>query len=629
MTETKSVGEETPTRKTARKPVPNRQRGSPVEVSRVTKSTSANTIEATEADSDGEAVISIHSDSDDKSFPEFASQVRKVGGSRHTPVKPKRRDAKGKSRAIVRSEDDQSEPDIEVAQAKKKSSGTRGKSTSQNVLQEELEGEDEEFPSISELAASTVQVKGPAVTHVDKKISVRGTKRKTEIQEHAEGDHDSGVEEISVKPKDNKSAKRTKTTGSPDKPSMKGHNNDRKPEVKREKTPSPTPAGGNVEDGDGLPIVKGFGSDDENNREQDEEEDVVEVPVIRGRQSPVTPEPAVAAPVVPTVPDPTLIEELMDPLLRDTYNNLPHLQRLGLLEPSYGRYSDGGQVMFSGWRSIVKCYLHPGCQTALEGKQCKHMDEIMQYIKMAIVFDRKDTARDRFINLSRISPDILLASTAKGATLHVKPLISRPALCTSVILVRESHLTSYIQHGDYVQKYISGIFHTIEWERFAAVVCEAYNRPDGMKTRLQGSVIQFTSRSVKVSDLDGGNDEPLPAQDIPGLFSPKKSGRTEKASKSSSSSKAPGTLKPVLEPTDFIPVYDARLEILDRPLDFKKLIGDIPSLNLPLYRKEIRPLSAALVVYTVGQWYGGTGPVKYPNLSLNVQWVVLLSSPPM
>ncbi|EPQ51302.1 hypothetical protein GLOTRDRAFT_133173 [Gloeophyllum trabeum ATCC 11539] len=115
---------------------------------------------------------------------------------------------------------------------------------------------------------------------------------------------------------------------------------------------------------------------------------------------------------------------------------------------------------------------------------------------------------------------------------------------------------------------------------------------------------------------------------VPGLFSPKESVKTDRSIPSSSEG-VPGAFKVVLDPTDSIPVYDGRLGIIDRPIKLASMIDRIPMLGLPLYRKEIRPNSAALVVYTTAQYFNGSGSARYPNLSLNIQWVLLISSPPM
>ncbi|EPQ51303.1 hypothetical protein GLOTRDRAFT_133174 [Gloeophyllum trabeum ATCC 11539] len=188
-----------------------------------------------------------------------------MGGSRKNAVKPKKHDVKGKSREIVKSEDDKSD--------------------------------------------------------VKLKIMIKGTKRKTDLDDISGDERDSNIQEVDVKASVNKSAKRAKTNLAVGK-----HVEIRKKGVEFDE--------GEVKSDEGsddevcIPGVKGYGSDDENSHEHEEVKDeAMELPVVRGRQTPTTPEPPEADDIVQHGPDVTLKEELMDPLLKATYVNLPHLPR--------------------------------------------------------------------------------------------------------------------------------------------------------------------------------------------------------------------------------------------------------------------------------------------------------------
>ncbi|KZT23615.1 hypothetical protein NEOLEDRAFT_1179854 [Neolentinus lepideus HHB14362 ss-1] len=605
MTECKSTSEDPPARKSTRKTTTNKRLGSPMTLSQEVSASYSDKGRKSEVGKQAEEDV-IELDSDGEKMLPKVKPARQVGGSRRTPIKPKKQDIKGKGKGriavAVDSEEEKTGSDID-----KISDG---------------EGVDDgDFPSVSELLQST-PVSGKkisGVTQVPNKIMVRGTKRRVEMtdddddeEEEEEGDVGDGKgdpEETKVVPKDEKSVKRSKTNAkvgrlvpevviapTPTGKSKKGDRVNQKPPVDHQR---------DEDDSDNLPIVRTASDDSEDDEDlpkvkDDRHSDNSEVTKY-GDEEPME--------------DPTLIGYLQDPLLKDTYVDLPLLRHLVYFKPSRNnRFNEGGQVMFSGWRQLVTCYERPVCRDASRGRQCQHVDNILNYIKSAITFERKDTVRHRYLNLSRVSPGILLPPSGSGQ-LSLKTVPGEPALCVSVVSVQECHLVFPKLFSGWKQKYLTGIFHTIEWERFASVVCTACNRTEGMAARLDGSAIQFSTRAVQVQETNEGPSTPSRSnKSTASLYSPSKS----------HSSTGAGSLG-VLEPDDIVPVYDARLEVMDRPINFDKHIDRIPDMKLPRYRKEIRPESAVMVFYTVGQWVKeGTS-----NVALNIQWVVLLASPPL
>ncbi|TFK53373.1 hypothetical protein OE88DRAFT_1643138 [Heliocybe sulcata] len=251
--------------------------------------------------------------------------------------------------------------------------------------------------------------------------------------------------------------------------------------------------------------------------------------------------------------DLTLHESLHDPDLEDTYN-LPLLTRICILSSSggYSRCLDEGQVRFSAWSQYIACHGIPPCLENDEdnAKPCQHIRHVQEYIKNAITFTWKVTPAGHFINLSRISPSVLSINNANNATLYARDFPGHPALCFSVVAVAECHLLKPLQYtnSDWEQKFISGVFHSVEWERFSTVVCQTFNSVARMKTRLDGNAIAFGTKSVR------RNNQPSSSQQAPdtpsrknrvSLFSPGKAS----GSASKSVPGQPGTLR-VLDPSD-------------------------------------------------------------------------------
>ncbi|KZT14720.1 hypothetical protein NEOLEDRAFT_1152887, partial [Neolentinus lepideus HHB14362 ss-1] len=279
-----------------------------------------------------------------------------------------------------------------------------------------------------------------AITKVDEKILIRGTKRAV-VTSDAEKESTSSPSRISSRTEDGPA--RTRIIGTtPDVKSLAGDivisDGDDAPVVRVHHSDKKK---GTDEDPDDLPHVSGAQSDDD-----------ADVPLVRpGGQSPVgdtgedentkdnadalTPQAGAGVQNTQVQPVDAVWEIVTaDPLLADTYKDLPLLQR-----------SDG-QVSFSAWGEHIACHNFPTCQ----GEDlCEHRRASMDYIKSAIVFQRKDIRMDS----NRI----------------------HPAICVSLIAVTECYLIRPVQFGNYLQKTIYGVLHTVEWERFTTVACQAFN----------------------------------------------------------------------------------------------------------------------------------------------------------
>jgi len=84
-------------------------------------------------------------------------------------------------------------------------------------------------------------------------------------------------------------------------------------------------------------------------------------------------------------------------------------------------------------------------------------------------------ASPSFVNLSRVSPLRLSKQAAVGASATQRLLVDgKIAICLSAVFCTESMIVSAGRIGtktDRTKKWISGIFHNQDWERFESVVC--------------------------------------------------------------------------------------------------------------------------------------------------------------
>ncbi|TFK48423.1 hypothetical protein OE88DRAFT_1647018 [Heliocybe sulcata] len=319
--------------------------------------------------------------------------------------------------------------------------------------------------------------------------------------------------------------------------------------------------------------------------------------------TPVTPAD-VSSQAVPESPgsdteeDPTLDSLLVDPDLEHTYKALPRLRHIVELHP-YGTYrtnNNEGRAFFGGYRYFFKCHNLPPCQLKAPQRRsdpvCAHVLQNLQFVESAIVFVQKNTA---VINLSRISPGILSLSRANSPYVCIQGSAS-PALCVSTILVKESHIQRPIARGPVQLKYISGLLHAVELERWCSVLGTVYNQLEGIVARMFGGAIQFSTNASPASVRDEGPSTPAISTDAPvSVFSPVKA-RPTLAGSSRASGVAEASGGANLDAEDKVPIYDARLGRVDKPLNWARWIDRLDKVGLPMYSSdEIRYGSVAMI----------------------------------
>ena len=103
----------------------------------------------------------------------------------------------------------------------------------------------------------------------------------------------------------------------------------------------------------------------------------------------------------------------------------------------------------------------------------------------------------RYANPSRLHPSLVTCRPADNSFVTFKDYTSEAAMFMSTIVVNESHLASPKRIGTSgLLRYISGIFHTVEWERACSFFCMAFS--DHSLVGQVGNVAQSTTGSAKL-----------------------------------------------------------------------------------------------------------------------------------
>jgi hypothetical protein len=100
-----------------------------------------------------------------------------------------------------------------------------------------------------------------------------------------------------------------------------------------------------------------------------------------------------------------------------------------------------------------------------------------------------------FVNPSRVSPLNLLVRSVPGARtryyLYTKDRM--PAMCVSSVYCKESHLLAPPERG-LRQKWMTGIFHSQEWERCVGLVCTTFKHRY-VSAQIGQDAMQFSTRA--------------------------------------------------------------------------------------------------------------------------------------
>ncbi|KAJ7635505.1 hypothetical protein DFH06DRAFT_1336526 [Mycena polygramma] len=305
---------------------------------------------------------------------------------------------------------------------------------------------------------------------------------------------------------------------------------------------------------------------------------------------------------------------LQDPSLKGQFDHLHPLPAFRRILATFDRnritledidYTTGGHVQFSSWFAQNPRMLASNSMNA-------------------ILFVE---AGPNFINLSRVSPLRLSCRVSPGSsTTHRLFAEDRIAVCVSAICCTESYVVAARRVGaksERQRKYISGVFHDQDWERFESIVCLVFSEQT-MYGQIEGKAISF--QTMISPDLRNAADAApeRPTNNVPShMFSKGSPGKKPSPSKASSS-RPSGPMKTLLAYNDIVPVYDARKTVIDFSSDLERL-SDV----LPIFPGEIPSGSFTVVGYTVASYMGaiGGGTERVPHVGCNILWAIVCGTP--
>ncbi|KAJ7183730.1 hypothetical protein C8R46DRAFT_1209879 [Mycena filopes] len=236
-------------------------------------------------------------------------------------------------------------------------------------------------------------------------------------------------------------------------------------------------------------------------------------------------------------------------------------------------------------------------------------------------------AKPNFVNVSRISPLRLNTRVSTGSSstyrLHID---DRVAICVSAMCTTESFLVAPKRIGlktERMRKWVSGVFHDQEWERFESAVCLLFHE-QMMYSQITNKALSFqTMISPENTPQQSSPAEQRNARTVPSSMfsspSPVKSAapaRTPRSYKSSS--------KTLLAYNDPVPIYDARKTIVNFEKDLSRL-DDV----LPLFPGEIPVGSFTVVGYTLSSYMANLSGTsnRVPHVGCNVLWAIVCGTP--
>ncbi|KAJ7169024.1 hypothetical protein C8R46DRAFT_1218391 [Mycena filopes] len=314
----------------------------------------------------------------------------------------------------------------------------------------------------------------------------------------------------------------------------------------------------------------------------------------------------------PRVPCGANDPDLHDPALANGYSGLHPLPAGRHILPAFdpqgmanGDDSDfkGGRVKFSSWKRHLRHMLADNSIGALLFKE----------------------AEPNFINPSRVSPMKLSRQASTGSSPTNRLLTgTKIAVCVSAMFCSESVVTEAAKIGpksDRMRKWVSGIFHNQEWERFEALMCLVFGEEVMYSQITPKKAIAFqTMISPEAAGSSKDTDHRFSVDAPPDMFSPIAS----KTPKKTSPAKPQFKSKTLLAYNDEVPVYDARKVVVDFQADLGKL-----DQILPRFSGEI-PFSSFIVVgYTASSYQGARSGSneKVAQLGCNLLWVIVCGTP--
>ncbi|KAF8972599.1 hypothetical protein BDZ97DRAFT_1752487 [Flammula alnicola] len=238
-------------------------------------------------------------------------------------------------------------------------------------------------------------------------------------------------------------------------------------------------------------------------------------------------------------------------------------------------------------------------------------------VAAAVCFPR----HGRYINLSRVDPTTISARSIKSSGGFRSEIClggnncRDAAICITPITVMDSFVTEVNSVLPYSGYYITGIFHTEEWQRFAAVVGMVTHHTR-LYAHIWSDAVTFGTLGPSYSERSGtssASSSNMPYSFPVGMFNMAASPSKPKVPIASGASVRP------LEYKAKIPVYDGRKGVLDFNAEGFDSLKD----TFPLYQSEIPRGSLALVGYITQVHKVG----DQHRILTYAQWVLVLAQP--
>ncbi|KAJ7733482.1 hypothetical protein B0H16DRAFT_1468073 [Mycena metata] len=268
---------------------------------------------------------------------------------------------------------------------------------------------------------------------------------------------------------------------------------------------------------------------------------------------------------------------------------LPSFDPQGVTESEGDEGIKGGRVKFSSWTRHLRNMLADNSIGALIFKE----------------------SEPNFINPSRVSP-LRLSSQSTTAASPTQRLMVESVLVEAAKISPKS---------ERMRKWVSGVFHNQEWERFESLMCLVFGE-DLMYTQISPKkAVSFqTMLSPDSAGAVKDTDSRFKAEAPSDMFTPIKSKAPKKASPSKPSIKT----KTLLAYNEDVPIYDARKVVVDFQADLGRL-NDV----LPKFIGEIPFSSFVVVGYTASCYKGARGgsAEKVAQLGCNIVWVIVCGTP--
>ncbi|KAF8960613.1 hypothetical protein BDZ97DRAFT_1921996 [Flammula alnicola] len=202
----------------------------------------------------------------------------------------------------------------------------------------------------------------------------------------------------------------------------------------------------------------------------------------------------------------------------------------------------------------------------------------------------------RYINPSRVDPTTISARSmpSSGGFRHELCLggknLRDTAICVTPVMVMDSFVAQVNSLLNFSGHYITGIFHTEEWQRFAGVV-GMITHHSRLYAHIWSDAITFGTLGASFSErsgTSGAGSSHMPASMPVGMFNTAAS----PSKKPAASGQSAASIRP-LEYMAKIPVYDSRTG----RLDYTAKGFDNLKTTYPLYESEIPRGSLAVVGY--------------------------------